>query len=191
LKRLEDRKIINKSQGRGTFVSHGREYSDLSLQALGFSEHMKKTGHIPSSKVLRAEFCIPSAKVKKVLGLKPQSRVFHLCRVRLSDGEICCLEDTFVRLGDQEVCDEDWGTASLYTILDKKYSMRIQYTQERISAVNIGKEEGDLLDLASGMAALSLETIGFNNAGVPVLFSHTIRRSDTFEYIITINRNDA
>lgn len=189
LERLENRRIINKTQGKGTFVSHRREFSDLSLQALGFSEHARKCGHTPSSKVLKQEFCIPSQKVEKILGLKPQAEVFHLYRIRMADDEVSCLEDTFVRIPDRDIFDEDWTTSSLYTTLDKKYSMKIHYTQERISAINVAEKEAKLLEISVGVAALSLDTIGFNYSGQPVLYSHTIRRSDTVEYVITVNRD--
>lgn len=107
--------LLERVQGRGTFVAQPKV--DLQLRLTSFGDEMHRRGMTPGARVLEAERIAVPSQVAEVLELGAQDEVFCVRRVRLADGEPMSLEEQWlpVRLVPQLL--DDGVPASLYGAL--------------------------------------------------------------------------
>jgi phosphonate metabolism transcriptional regulator PhnF len=83
---LQEKGVVESTQGRGSFVRRLTEPMQLSRRPR-FSETVRQNGHEPSTRTLKLDVRPAEAKVAQELGLKAGKPVVYLERLRLIDGE--------------------------------------------------------------------------------------------------------
>lgn len=108
MQRLAEDGLIAREPGRGSFVAEAPAYRRAN-RLMTFSQEMRRTGRVPSSRIL-GRYTRPSTPAEAAsLGIPVHQPVVHVRRVRLADGEPIALE-TAVLLG---VCADAVMTADL------------------------------------------------------------------------------
>jgi GntR family transcriptional regulator len=79
--------------------------------------------------------------------------------------------------------DEDYATASLYEVLERRYQCRVTLTRETIAACLPSAREARLLNIPQSTASLWLEGIAYASED-PVEFSRTIVSGERARYSI-------
>jgi len=184
---LESEHVVHRLHGKGTFVSR-RKALDLAHETAGFSQSVQRLGKRPGAQVLAVDFRAPSDEVRQLLDIRTRE-VFYLQRVRLADSEPWTWEEAVVATDDRRLLEEDWTQASLYGCLERLLNQTVNYTQENLSAVKLNVEQTALLATRPGDPALMVETVAFDQRGTAFVHSTNLRRSDLYQYTITINRN--
>jgi GntR family transcriptional regulator len=172
---------LERTRGLGTFAKAPPLVRDLT-QPLGFTDEMRPLGLRPYAVVMtaRTEPATPAVGAKLHLGLR--ASVHYLERVRGADGVPYLLEQAYLPAARfPGLLDEDFVTASLYEVLERRYKCRVTLTRETIAACIPSARETRLLKMPQSTASLWLEGIAYASEE-PVEFSRTIVSGETARY---------
>ncbi|MEO7142483.1 MAG: GntR family transcriptional regulator [Bryobacteraceae bacterium] len=147
--------FIRRERGRGTFVS--RPAMDQGPRELtSFSQEMAKRGVRSSSEILEKKIAGADAEIAAQLRLEQNAQVFVLRRLRLADGEPMGIQTAHIPVEFAEgLMDQDFSTASLYEVLQKKNGLVPAHAREVHFAIAIGSEDAALLGLAENSLGLA------------------------------------
>ena len=171
--------LVERVQGRGTFVAEARVAQAASLSS--FTEDMRARGFVPGSRVLGQETVPADQVVAGRLGLAPGTPVLRIRRVRMADGEPMALEEAFLpidRFGD--LASTDLHEASLFEVLERS-GARFPSADQRVVAVEIVGEDANLLRVAPGRAGLRFHTTLLDEDEQPLSYAWTLYRGDRYE----------
>ncbi|HCQ64504.1 MAG TPA: GntR family transcriptional regulator [Rhodobacteraceae bacterium] len=178
---LVDQGVIIQRQGSGSFVADkGPRVEQSLLKLTSFTEDMAARGMATSSVWLERGIVRGAARETEMLGLEPGASVARLYRLRAADGRPLALEratlPTALLPNPLEV------ETSLYQVLARDGHRPVRAVQ-RFTALNLGADEAELLDVAPGAAALSIERSSFLDTGQPAEFTQSIYRGDTYDFV--------
>lgn len=177
--RLANQGLVEKIQGKGTFVSTPKpKHSMSSLYSEG--EEVLMRNYEIKTKVLDLKIIIPDAIVSKNLKLKDKKeKVVYLERLRYANNYPVALIKSYLPyklVPDLQLVD--FTNRSLYRTLEESYRMQLYDADEIIEAVKADARSAELLEIKKG---------------TPLLFNHrTVRLLDrsTIEYETVTYRSD-
>lgn len=168
--------LLQREQGRGTFVAPSR--MDLEVRLASFGEEMRRRGMEPSSTVLAAEEVPATPDVADALDLVPGERVHYLHRVRLADGVPMAIEQTWVPAGLVPGLLGDGAPESIYGELRRR-GLEPDWGEDTVAASEVDAQDAGLLGLRTGAAVLRLTRRTF--AGdVACAYSRSSYRADRY-----------
>jgi GntR family transcriptional regulator len=177
---VESGDVVQK-QGSGSFVTERAERLQQSLSQLtSFSEDMARRGMTTSVRMLEQSVCVPSADEIAALGLEQGASVSRLARLRMADGKPLAIEraslPTDILPNPLEV------TASLYEVLERN-NLRPVKAIQKISAINLGEADADLLGVPHAAAGLRIERLSYLPSGRVAEFTKSIYRGDAYDFV--------
>jgi GntR family transcriptional regulator len=178
--------ILVREHGRGTFVAPPKIKQGL-LRLLEFSEIMKRSGMEPSVQLLGYDTITPSPLVRKVLNLPEKGQAYWLRRLLRVNGQPSVIETSylssvrFAGLFDHFDEHED-----LNKLLFQHYGVKIIKVDESFEPVILERDEANLLNVNEGFAALWVESVAFDIAGKPVLYTTSLLRGDRCRFYIEL-----
>jgi GntR family transcriptional regulator len=173
--------ILIQRHGSGTFVAATVQRVEQSLSSLtSFTEDMARRGMTLTSEWLDRGLYDPSNEETIILGLAAGEKVARVARLRVADGNPLAIERA--SLAASVLPDPDAVATSLYAKLDETGSRPVRAIQ-RIAAVNLGKHDAELLDVAPGAASLSIERTSYLASGRIVEFTRSIYRGDAYDFV--------
>jgi GntR family transcriptional regulator len=178
--RLAAEGMVERVQGRGTFVAEARVAQAATLSS--FTEDMRARGLKAGSQVLGQGKEPADDVVAGRLGIEPGALVVRVRRVRTADGEPMALEEAFLpakRFG--ALVDEDLEGASLFTVLEERFGVRFPSADQQVVAVEIVGEDANLLRVAPGRAGLKFHTILLDDDERPLAYAWSLFRGDRYE----------
>jgi GntR family transcriptional regulator len=178
--RLAGEGLVERVQGRGTFVAEARVAQAAALSS--FTEDMRARGLKPGSQVLGQALVAADDVVARRLGLESGASVVRVRRVRTADGEPMALEEAFLpadRFG--ELAEGEPLEGSLFTTLEERFGARFPVADQQVVAVEIVGEDANLLRVAPGRAGLKFHTILIDADERPVAYAWSLFRGDRYE----------
>jgi GntR family transcriptional regulator len=178
--RLASEGLVERVQGRGTFVAEPRVAQAAALSS--FTEDMRARGLLAGSRVLGQETVPADGLVARRLEVEPGTPVVRVRRVRSADGEPMALEEAFLsaeRFGG--LAEEDLEGASLFDVLETRYGARFPAADQRVFAVEIVGEDANVLHVAPGRAGLKFHTILLDSDERPLAYAWSLFRGDRYE----------
>jgi GntR family transcriptional regulator len=176
-------------QGLGTFVAEPKMERDP-LHLLGFTEEMMLKGVASVSQVLEQVRVVPPTRVALALGLHTGEEVIKIVRLRLSNETPLLLETVFIpTLLCPELEQEDFSSQSLYSILEKRYSLALSHAKQTLEATSATQYEGELFSVPSGTGMVLLEGVTYLNSEQPVEYFKAVYRGDRFRFEFESQRN--
>ena len=178
---LERRRLIERRQGRGTFVAAHTTERAL-FHFFGILDRAGRR-HAPTSRVLSCRTVAPPPDAA-ALDLAPGASVHEIERLRALDGETVILERIllpearfpgFALPVGQDMSEE------LYVLFQRDYGVTIARAEERIAAVAATEAQVRALGLEPGTPLLEIARIAFDLAGRPV--EHRVAWLDTRRHI--------
>src|SRR5260370_12315398 len=161
---LDREGLVDAERGRGTFVRRPRIERPLS-QMIGFSEEMLARGKKPSSKVLTFEKSDPTETARQFLGNGP---IFRIERLRLADGVPMAIEEVEI---PQPLCVGlerfDFGTQSLYRVLDLVYRLQFDRCEQVVAASIPARRQRALLEIGPKVPLLNVTQQSFTHPPHP------------------------
>lgn len=168
--------LLQREQGRGTFVAPSR--MDLEVRLASFGEEMRRRGMEPSSTVLAAEEVPATPDVADALDLVAGEHVHYLHRVRLADGVPMAIEQTWVPAGLVPGLLADGAPESIYGELRRR-GLEPDWGEDTVAASEVDAQDAGLLGLRTGAAVLRLTRRTF--AGdVACAYSRSSYRADRY-----------
>jgi GntR family transcriptional regulator len=166
--------VLERAQGRGTFVSRGRVASDLHLAS--FTEDMRRRGLEPSTQVLHVARRPTSGAVAAFFR---GSAGWRLERLRLADGEPVALEVDWVNAALVPDLDTHDLSRSLYTLLATAYSCSVDTADQTVWAAEAEPRQAELLRVPAGAPLLVFERQS-RSSGRPVEHVTSWYRGDRY-----------
>ncbi len=181
--------LVEKQQGRGTFVAHPKFEENLpSLRS--FTEDVIAKGHVPRSIVIAAEWARPQARVADKLRIGADESVFKLVRLRLIDDEPVQIHTAYLPRWVAEAIratQADFATQSLYAELEKA-GIQLDEAEEILEASIAGDVHSSLLGIPQGAPLVITERQTFDRTGRVVEFNVVEVRGDRYRHCVKLKR---
>lgn len=189
LQNLTNRGLIERTPGKGTFVSKAKIGASLIRKLAGFHEDTIAQGHTPTSRVLHNGRIDASPAVADSLEIKPGAPVLELRRLRFVDLEPHLLSETYLRLDiEPRLAEVSFTDVSLYAILEERFNLTIASGRRTVEATTADRETARLLEITEGAPLLLLKSITFLSDGRPMEFSLGKHRADRARFEVELIR---
>ncbi|TBX16168.1 GntR family transcriptional regulator [Nioella sediminis] len=168
-------------QGSGTFVTEKAQRVEQSLSHLtSFSEDMTRRGMKSTSVWLERSICLPSPEETIALALSANDSVSRISRLRMADDRPMAIERAALPV---DILPNPIAvTTSLYDVLEQDGNRPVRAIQ-KISAINLGQDDADLLGVAEGAAGLRIERVSYLPSGRVAEFTKSIYRGDAYDFV--------
>jgi GntR family transcriptional regulator len=177
---LRQEGLLVVEKGKRPRVGPGRIQKDFQ-ELRGFSEEMTRRGMKASSKLLAIQRLKPDEETRSALNLEENGFIYRIQRLRFADGKVVGLETTnlpahlFPGLDQQ-----DFASQSLYSLLEKRYGVKLERSLEEIEAVGAGKDEAKALRVKPGFPLFSMRRTVYSSEDIPVEFGRSLFRGDRY-----------
>ena len=180
LNRLAAQGVIERVQGRGTFVAEGRVAQAATLSS--FTEDMRARGHRPGGRLLSQDVVEAADALAARLGVAVGAAVVRVRRLRTADDEPMAVEEAFLPVARFPGLEgEQLEDGSLFELLEERWGTRPATAEQRVFSVEIVGEDANLLHVAPGRAGLLFRTILLDEEGVPLGYAWSLFRGDRYE----------
>lgn len=180
---LQERGLITRHQGRGTFVSRPRAQLPI-VGVFSIRDAMEQNGMRMTTRVLRVETIEASRQLASDLACLPGDPVIYIERLRIGDGEPMVLDTAHLRaelFPDLEKVD--FEHRSLYAVLEDDYGRTVAEAQETLEPVILTPRECQLLEVPQHTTALLTRRVTTDASGVVVALGHVLLRGDRSRYL--------
>jgi GntR family transcriptional regulator len=186
LRTLEDRQLIVRRHGRGTFVSQAPIGNDL-RRNFGITAMIRAAGYQPDTADRQVAAGPVSRDVAGQLGLAIGEPVTTLRRTRLADKRPVVLSTEVLPARILSAAEaEQIGTAhqSLYTYLYRSRGIGISRGLAELTPVKATAELAAALDVKRGSLLLCITQVDFDEAGKAVMYSTEHHLPDWVQFSI-------
>jgi GntR family transcriptional regulator len=186
LQTLQERGMIRREHGRGTFVAERSINTDLN-QNSGITQMIRAAGYTPATVDIRLRLVAAGADLAKWLEIDAADKVVRLDRMRLADDNPVVVSSDFV------VADllprETWaglteGTQSLYSVLHDSCGVTVYRGKAEIAPVVASDEQAAQLDVISGAPLLCIKQTDYDGRGRAVVYSVEYHVSDWIRFTL-------
>lgn len=187
LRLLQAKGLIEIIHGAGTFVAQERIARTTGV-VFSFSEVIRKRGMKPHSKVLRQDAITADEESAAGLNIPVGSKLNVLKRLRYADDLPMAVETSiseYARFPD--ILEQDWnGQASFYVFLRERYQVIPDTATQTVQAITAGRALGRVLQMPPKHPVLVVQTVAFDQAGIPIELGRSYYRADRFEYQVQL-----
>ena len=184
LRQLQDRGLIIRRHGRGTFVAKRPIRKDLNRN-FGITAMIRSGGYRPGTCGLELRNEAADRELAQCLGLSPGDPVTILERVRLADDRpVVCSRDAMPRrfLDVAEAMSGD--DASLYGLLFKLHQITVYRGIAELSPKSATATLAARLQVKRGAPLLYIKQVDYDGSGTPVLCSIEYHVSDWISFTL-------
>ena len=178
---LCERGVLCRRHGSGTYVNHAlaRPLSRLT----SFSDEARQRGFAPGSTWISREIGIAAREECRMLGLRANSPVSRLKRLRTADDQIVAIESSTIPA--RFLPDPGAVGDSLYGYLADRQAEPAR-ARQHIQAINANEELARLASVEPGAAMLYIRRIAFDASGAAIELTHSYFRSDRFDFVAVL-----
>ncbi len=181
---LEERGLISRHQGRGTFVTRPRVDAAISGH-FTISSALRARGLALRTRVVAVGLEEAGQTVARDLGVQPGARVVHLERVRSLSEEPLVLETTDLPASLFPGLESaDFAGRSLYDILREDYDRTVQAATESLEPVIVTAHQSALLGVPRHTPAMLIRRVSTDQTGSLVELSHLLLRGDRSRFLL-------
>ena len=193
LQALDEEGLIERQQGRGTFVSNRKSRKKRfagTIHLTGSLDELIEMGMDTPVKVLEMNRVEADSHEAESLEIKIGTPIYRLKRLRLNEGKPFGLIINYLpdEIGSALTMAELSSGALLHT-METKLGLNLDNAIQQIHAELADPYVAKLLDVRVGTALLSIERTVYTNENKPVEFVHTLYRSDLYGYSVKLIRD--
>lgn len=185
LEELEDRRLVERRHGAGTFVR--RPSAAQPLIAASFHEDMRRRGFAPSSRLVSTATEPADERLAAALEVPVDEPVLVVRRLRMADDEPMALETLHVpaqRVPDLHGDDLD-GDVSYYRLLRERFARQVRTGRQSVAPAVLDAADAALLHVDVGAAALRFVRVSRDQHGDVIELVDALYRGD--RYLIEID----
>lgn len=170
----------------GNFVAPAK--LERYLQDLtSFSDFVMQKGMIPDNRLIHQCILPASQKTADKLKVPAGSDIFELVRLRLVDHAPVSLETAQIPCSKFSGIEKyDFEKFSLYSVLERKYSVTLGGGTEEISITYADAEEAELLQVKEGESLFYLKGLTWDDSEDPVEIIKSVSRTDRLTFAGTL-----
>jgi GntR family transcriptional regulator len=155
------------------------------LELSSLHEDLTRAGHVTTTRVLSHELMPATTAIAAKLGIAPGVEVLHIRRLRLSDGVPLAVLENHLPPGVSDITRQQLEEQGLYAILrNRGISMRV--ARQTIGARAAGRDDAELLGIATGSPVLTMTRVVFDDSGVTVEIGSHSYVPDLYTFEITL-----
>lgn len=189
LKDLENKGLIIRQRGLGTFVSMAKISQGPKILK-SFTEDMIDRGYKPFSKELEIKVIKSHGIISKKLQIEDEEKVTYIKRLRFANEKPMGIQEAFLPYRRfPELLSEIEENQSLYSLLKERYNTVIKYAKESYRAVLLNDLEAELLEIPYNSPAFYVERVSFDLNKRPVEFVKSLMRADRYEVTVDLSRD--
>ena len=178
---LEKQGILEKKQGKGTFVTVPAIHRKLHA-VNSFHDTCRMNGQRPSTRTIASRTVTASVQDTDELGVAVGARVVETVRVHFADKVPVILEENHFSMAYSYLLESDLN-GSLYNLLSECGAEPAQATHV-ISIRKASRQVAGLLKIEEGTSLLFLHEVIFDKKGRPLHTSSQYIRGDIFTFRI-------
>lgn len=185
---LEHDGFVKRQRGIGTVVVPKKNTRDLT-HFQGFSANAKEMGKRPGSIILVCNEVEASVKVSEMLRLNSREKVCYLKRLRLLDGKLLAVHETYIslRFGFTVLPEDFDSNTSLYDYLERK-GMVLGSANETNEAKMPSNDLKRELYLSDNEPIYYSERITYDIQGNPLEYSENSYIASRYKYNIHLEK---
>ncbi len=193
---LADEGLIDRRQGRGTFVAERRSAKRRPFEGqthlTGSLDEVIAMGVDTPVKVIEMNRVEADAHEAELLGLQPGEPVYRLKRLRSREGKPYSFIVNYLpaEIGAR-LTREDLSSGALLQLLETKFGFKLKDAKQQITAALADPYVAGLLDVRVGSALLCIERTVYTTEGKPVEYVHVLYRTDLYSYTVYLTRDRA
>ncbi|SKC76484.1 GntR family transcriptional regulator [Krasilnikoviella flava] len=174
--------VLERAQGRGTFVAPPR--ADFEMRLTTFGEEARRRGLTPGAEVLDAATVPAPPHVAEALDRATGDPVHHVVRLRTADGTPMSIEDSWIPADLVPGLLDDGVPESLYAAL-RAHDLEPTWGEETITAADGTPDELQRLEMRGTQAVMRTvhRTFGGDAA---LLYSRTCYRGDRYSVFVPL-----
>ena len=173
--------LLERKQGKGTFVSTPRISQDLK-SIHSFHDACKQNGFQCGTRVIHVVETDSDETDQQELNVPKGSRILETLRVRTADGIPVVLEKNHFSMAYSYLENENLG-GSLYNIL-RDYGIEPKQASHDISMTFATDTQAKLLEIETGAPLMRLHEVVYDQKGRPLHNSLQLIRGDRFVFRI-------
>ena len=184
LAELEQRGLVSRHQGRGTFVTRPRVQADLA-GFFSYRDALRARGMRLMTSVRSADVVEAGRAIASELGILPGDPVIRLERIRTVESEALILESSHLpaaRFPGLET--RDLAGRSLYEVLRDDYACHVETAVELLEPVILTPQEAQLLGVARNTPALMIRRVTTDTTGLTVEHTQALLRGDRTRFLL-------
>jgi GntR family transcriptional regulator len=183
LARLQERGLIVRRQGAGTFAAEPKLRQDAS-HLHGFFEESIGQGVLPISRLIERVEVVATRVMAGALQLRLGEPVYKVVRLRSAQGTPVVLETSFFparRLPGLLALDLE--RSSIYRLMDRHFDARPVRAIQSLEPIAAGPAEASLLEVTAGSPLMLVERTAWDAAGRPVEHARDLYRGDRSRFM--------
>lgn len=188
---LVEGNILQKKQGKGTFIVQKPFNRTFSATATSFTESCTVNGMTASAKLLRGEVVQNvDSRILKDLSLPSDSRVVLIERLRFANGQPIVIETSYFPIRYAYLLELDLENMSMYSLLyahEKNLKMVARPGTRELRLVAADAQTAHLLELRPGSVILSMKGLVFDETtDCPVYLSSHKGYSAKYDFCLVV-----
>ena len=182
---LVGQKLVEKKQGKGTFLCAPKMTRRVDSGPISFTEMCAANGLSAHAKILEAGIVAPdSAEIRETLALKAGDPAVRIRRLRYAGERPLVLEDNFYPLEYACLLSIDLEKDSTYRYLREEKGIELQRTSMRLTIVRADSKLAKLLQVPKNAPQLEMKGRVVRLDGQTVHSSYQVGYGEDFEFII-------
>jgi len=189
LEELRREGIIERTKGRGTFITGSKKEEQLTVLK-GFTDEARNKGYRVKSRVLENKLIEVPVEARDAFKLEPKTLVVLLKRLRYINDEPVAIEWAYlnpnVSVKILNVLKEDMSRRSLYEFLREEVGLVLSRAIEVLEIVNLTEEDARLLEVPQKSCAVLRKRFTYTSENECVEYVLSLYRSDKFKFKIEL-----
>lgn len=183
LSELQALGLIDKVNGKGSFVRRQERRPSAMEPLSGFYEIMRRRGHVASGTVSRIERVEADPVVAAALRVPVSAPVGRIGITRIVDGEVHAFQFCYASMGLLEALRrQGLEEKDLLTVLRHHLGFNVTRSHVDIEAVNASAEMARRLKTRPGAALMRMQLTTYDGQDTPLMFNEFLARGDRFRY---------
>lgn len=181
---LENDGYVKKKKGLGAIVLKRKRYKDL-FEFKSYSDEAKDKGEIPGNIIIACKEVEASVRVSEMLQIEPGDKVCYLKRLRLRNGRVTALHETYISLefGFRITNDDFNANTSLYEFYEE-HGIELGYANETIEVKMPNHNLRTEMFMTQNEPIFYRERITYDINGKPIEFSQNNNKAEQYRYAL-------
>ncbi|MFQ9661234.1 MAG: GntR family transcriptional regulator [[Clostridium] symbiosum] len=183
---LIDKGLVERKQGKGTFVSKPKYMRDIK-KVQSFSDMCRSMGLEPGGRMIENRLVVPEAEIEENLGQQKGMQAVLISRVRYADYEPVAIESTWFPLRYAFLLDETFDNNSLCLTVSRSARWRSFIPRKKIEICRASARDAALLNMSRGDPLLYIRSVALSGDGQPIYAGRQMINGERFS--LQINEN--
>lgn len=179
---LSERNLLERTSGKGTFVSCHIIQRPLS-GVINFSANCKMQGLVPGARTIRRELVDPTDEEREAMQIPADEKILVIERIRSADGTPVTIETTKFSESCLFLIDEDLENNSLYVILEK-HGIVFNSSVKSLEITLADYETSLYLKIPKGHPLLDINSVVSDTLGGNISLSRQLVVTDRYKLYV-------